>query len=244
MAWSIFSDGGGNGAAVTWADELLTQASAQWGVNVDTPGNEQFVYDWEKSEGGGGKFNPLNQGPVPGAPQLTSTGSQYGGGAADFVSVGAGITGALDYIDMPAYSGVKAGLEANQPAAARSALIASPWAASHYGNGADFSTAALPGQASAIVDTGSSSTGSTSAELTSGLNFNPLDGFGIPGAIIGSASSSVTGDIMKGGTFLLAVGAGVALIVLGLFKTADPGRSITQTAGDTAKTAATAAAVA
>jgi hypothetical protein len=235
MAWSIFTQGGGDGAAATWADDLLSQASSAWGVNVDTPGNQQFVYDWEKSEGGGGVDNPLNQGPVPGQPQLTTTGSQYGGGAADFASVDAGLQGALDYLDMPAYSGIKTNLENNQPAAARAALIASPWAASHYGNGANFSTAPLPGQASAITD--------SSANLT-GLNINPLDGFGIPGEIIGSASSGVTGDIMKGGTFLLAIGAGVALVVLGVFKTADPGKSVTQTAGHAAQTAGQTAAMA
>src|SRR5271166_362077 len=99
MAWSIFTDGGGSGAAVTWAQDLLTAIGAPLSA-----GNVQFVYDWEESEGGGGKYNPLNQGDVSGQPNLTSTGSQYGGGAADFVSWQAGITGAAAYLNMANFS--------------------------------------------------------------------------------------------------------------------------------------------
>lgn len=128
MAWSIFNQP--PGTATAWAKSLLAKIGAP-----ATPGNVQFVYDWERSEGGGGKYNPLNQGPVPGQPQLTTTGSQYGGGAADYASYAAGLTGAADYLNMPAYAGVKAALLANHTEAARSALFASPWAASHYGYG-------------------------------------------------------------------------------------------------------------
>lgn len=148
MPWSIFTDGGGDGAAVTWAKKLLAADNAP-----DTPANEQFIYDWEKSEGGGGKYNPLNQGPVPGHPELTTTGSQYGGGAADFASYDAGIQGAVDYLNMPNYTSVQAALKAGNASAARSALIASPWAASHYGNGASFSNAPLPGYTSSLIGT-------------------------------------------------------------------------------------------
>ena len=56
MAWSIFSDGGGPGAAVTWAQDLLGQIGAP-----QSTANEQVIYDWEVSEGGGGRYNPLNQ---------------------------------------------------------------------------------------------------------------------------------------------------------------------------------------
>jgi hypothetical protein len=151
VAWSIFTDGGGNGAALTWAENLLTALGAPV-----TPGNEQFVYDWEVSEGGGGKYNPLNQGPVPGQPQLTSTGSQYGGGAADYVNYQAGIQGAVDYLNMSNYTQVKADIMANNPTQAEQALFASPWAASHYGYGSTFSQEPIPGQATSLVgDTGS-----------------------------------------------------------------------------------------
>lgn len=152
MPWSIFTDGGGNGAALTWAKNLLKADGAP-----DTPANEQFIYDWEKSEGGGGKYNPLNQGPVPGHPELTTTGSQYGGGAADYANYQAGIQGAVDYLNMPNYTAVQAALKAGNAAEAKAALIRSPWAESHYGNGASFSNAPLPGQATSLIgDSGGS----------------------------------------------------------------------------------------
>jgi len=137
--WSIFKQGGGDSAAVGWAQGLLQALGAPV-----TPGNLQFVYDWEVSEGGGGKYNPLNQGPVPGQPQLTTTGSQYGGGAADFASPAAGIQGAVAYLNMGNYAGVKNALMNNDPAAARRALIASPWAGGHYGGGSGFSSKPVP----------------------------------------------------------------------------------------------------
>lgn len=140
MAWSIFREGGGDEVAVGWAQQLLTKLGAPV-----TPGNVQFIYQWEKAEGGGGKYNPLNQGPVAGHPELTTTGSQYGGGAADFASWEAGLQGAYDYLHYGHYAGVLNGLMNNNPAAARAALIASPWAASHYGNGSHWPNVTVPG---------------------------------------------------------------------------------------------------
>lgn len=153
MAWSIFTQGGGQGAAVTWAKDLLSALGVP-----QSQANIQFVYDWEVSEGGGGKYNPLNQGPVPGHPELTTTGSQYGGGAADFASWQAGIQGAVDYIHMSAYSGILQALKQSSYSGARSALIASPWAASHYGGGSGFSSAAPPGATSLATGGGDVST--------------------------------------------------------------------------------------
>ena len=49
-----------------WAVLLLQALGLQ-----ATPDRLQFVFDWEKSEGGGGAYNPLNQGPVPGHPELS-----------------------------------------------------------------------------------------------------------------------------------------------------------------------------
>src|SRR5215472_10686795 len=146
MPWSIFRDGGGPGAALTWAMDLLNRIGAP-----ATAGNKQFVYDWEVSEGGGGRFNPLNQGPVPGHPELTSTGQQYGGGAADYVSWQAGLLGASDYLHMPAYSAVLKDLRDNNPSQAEIDLWNSPWASSHYGYGAAWSHSPLPGKASALA---------------------------------------------------------------------------------------------
>lgn len=224
MAWSIFSDGGGKGSAVTWAKQLLAADNAP-----DTPATEQFIYDWEVSEGGGGKYNPLNQGPVPGHPELTTTGSQYGGGAADFASYSAGIQGAVDYLNMPNYTAVQAALKSGNAQAARSALIASPWAASHYGWGSAFSNEALPGQASALVgDTGSNGSGSNA---TGTANVIPASGgffqeflspiigglFGLPdiiGLSPGDIGTGLKNLMVRGGLIVL----GAVILIIGLVK--------------------------
>ena len=158
MAWSIFREGGGDPVAVGWAHALLRAIGAP-----ETPGNVQFVYQWEKAEGGGGKYNPLNQGPVPSHPELTTTGSQYGGGAADYASWDAGIQGAADYLNMGNYSAVKAALIANNPDQARHALWSSPWAASHYGFGSQWPNVSTPNVTPQIpgTGTGTSPTGVT-----------------------------------------------------------------------------------
>lgn len=135
MAWSIFDQPNGNLLATAWAVELLQAIGAP-----ANPSTLQMVFDWEASEGGGGKYNPLNQGPVPDNPALTSTGEQYGGGAADFVSWEAGLAGAVAYLTMPNYSAVKNALVSGDGHAAAQALWQSPWAASHYGYGANWSS--------------------------------------------------------------------------------------------------------
>ena len=150
MAWSIFTQGGGKGAAVTWANDLLDAIGAP-----KSSGNVQVIYDWEVSEGGGGKYNPLNQGPVPGHPELTTTGSQYGGGAADYASWSAGLQGAAAYLNMSNFRAIKNALVSGNSSAARNAIINSPWAASHYGHGSSFSNEAVPGTATALPGIGS-----------------------------------------------------------------------------------------
>jgi hypothetical protein len=146
MAWSIFSDGGGEGAAVTWAQDFLQALGAP-----QTQSNIAFVYQWEKSEGGGGKFNPLNQGNVPGHPELTTNqGPQFGGGANDYASWQAGIQGAVDFLHMSNYTAVLSALMKGDGASAKVALWASPWAQSHYGYGSGWNNNA-PGQASALT---------------------------------------------------------------------------------------------
>lgn len=224
MAWSIFQQGGGEGAAVTWAKQLLAADNAP-----DTPATEQFIYDWEKSEGGGGKYNPLNQGPVPGHPELTTTGEQYGGGAADFASYAAGIQGAVDYLNMPNYTAVQAALKQGNAAGARSALIASPWAESHYGYGSSFSNAALPGQASALIGdpgTGSGTSSAANVSQSSLLFGNSILGSFFNGMLSGlfgvPAGSLSIPDITKGLKNLLVRGSlilfGAIILIIGLVK--------------------------
>lgn len=166
MAWSIFKQGGGKGAAVTWANDLLDAIGAP-----KSAGNVQVIYDWEVSEGGGGKYNPLNQGPVPGHPELTTTGSQYGGGAADYASWSAGLQGASDYLSMSNFRAIKNALVSGNSSAARNAIISSPWAASHYGHGSAFSNEAVPGTATALPGIGSGTADATQVG-------NPLNSIG------------------------------------------------------------------
>lgn len=205
MAWSIFKQGGGKQVAVGWAERLLDAIGAP-----KSAGNIQFVYDWELAEGGGGKFNPLNQGPVPGHPELTSTGQQFGGGAADFVSWDAGITGAADYLNMNNYKRILSSLRANDPVGARSALIASPWAASHYSGG--FPNTPVPGGTPVLPGNGTSNT-PNNANPSSGVIPNPFD----PSTWISGFLSLVGVQDMKDlmerlGLILL----GAALIFIGL----------------------------
>lgn len=203
MAWSIFKEGGGKGVAVTWAGDLLSAIGAP-----DTPSNRQVIYDWEVSEGAGGKYNPLNQGPVPGHSELTSTGSQYGGGAADYVSWQAGIQGAADYLNMSNFKSIKNALVSGNSSAARNAIISSPWAASHYGHGSSFSTEALPGNAQALpgvsqvdVTNGSQIADSIGSSFLNGL----LKGLGLP---------DIKDMAERAGLILM----GTVLIIFGLIK--------------------------
>jgi hypothetical protein len=215
MPWSIFSDGGGAGAAATWAIDLLKKIGAPL-----TAGNEQFIFDWETSEGGGGKYNPLNQGTDTLNPALTSTGNQYGGGAADYVSWSAGLQGAADYLTFPNFSAIADDLKANNPTQARADLINSPWAASHYGGGSGFSQSPFPGKASALPgDSGSSSSSSS------------------PSGITGALTTFVK-DIEGGFVLVPLVLVGGGLIVMGAIRMTGAKQKAQAAAGGAAQTAA------
>jgi hypothetical protein len=168
MAWSIFQQGGGDNVAVAWAQQLLTRL----GVPV-TPGNTEFIYQWEKSEGGGGKYNPLNTGSVYNHPELTTTGSQYGGGANDFASWDAGLVGSAINIQTPGpdnYPAIITALRNNDPAAARQALWRSGWAASHYGYGSNWSNVALPGSSGNVIPPSYFAGGATGSNVSKGID--------------------------------------------------------------------------
>lgn len=220
MAWSIFSQGGGPGAAFTWAVNLLKDLSAP-----TTTGNEQLVFDWEESEGGGGEFNPLNQGPVPGSAQLTSSGAQFGGGAADYVSWSAGLQGAVDYLSMPSFVAIADALRQNNPSAARADIIASPWAASHYDNGASFADTPLPGQQTALAAAGGSAETPSSSSSSTPSTASALNGLGsdiktyaiVVPIVIGGAALVVWGFGRLSGSKQPKTGAAAAIGALALW---------------------------
>lgn len=219
MAWSIFKQGGGPLVAKGWAEQFLTKLGAPV-----TPGNVQFVYQWELAEGGGGKYNPLNQGPVAGHPELTTTGSQFGGGAADFASWDAGLQGAYDYLHYGHYKGVLAGLMNNDPISARNALIASPWAASHYNYGKNWpvnavvpgGTAVLPTTVASGVSDGSAASAQTVAfdATTCAWSFKSPVPLGGTTCIISKpvARSLIGGAVLSAGVLIGVVGIIVLLV--------------------------------
>lgn len=196
MAWSIFSQPNGNLLAEQYAIQALQAIGAP-----TTPGNIQFMYQWQKSEGGGGKYNPLNMGPVPGADKLTSTGQQYGGGAADYVSWNASLAGFLAYMNMPNFVPVRKALQANNPNQAKMLLWASPWAASHYGNGSAWSNASIPsldpsataaaGSAAGMAGTAWQDAQKVWGDLQGGVD--PTSALGIAGDYAGAAGTAVAG---------------------------------------------------
>lgn len=216
MAWSIFSDGGGDAYALGWAKQLLASIGAP-----ASPGNIEFIYQWEKAEGGGGKYNPLNQGPDPGKPYLTSTGSQYGGGAADYTSWAAGLEGASDYLKMPNYRDVYQNLLKNDPVAARRALWASPWASSHYGYGSSWPNVKVPGGVNPVLPVADGSSGATPAAFDS-----TTCAWGITIPIVGKtciASNTqlralIAGTIIIGSSIVLLWGT-ASLVVFAFRKT-------------------------
>lgn len=214
MAWSIFQLPNGDGEAATWADDALSQIGAP-----QSPGNEKFMYDWETSEGGGGKFNPLNQGPVPGHPGLTSTGQQYGGGAADYRSWKDGLTGFADYMGMTDYAKVKADLMNDDQARAKQDLWASPWAGSHYGYGSAWSDVAFPGK-KAPLDPSGGKVGNLKVTTTSSILPSWItDILGIiPGLnFLGNGSLDIA-DWLERGALMLFGGILMIVGIIVLFK--------------------------
>lgn len=140
MAWSIFTGPNGNASAVAYAETVLED------LKLPTTNTRiKFIYDWEKSEGGGGQFNPLNLG--AGFPGTTS-GNQYGGGAANYESLSASASGVAEQLQQPSYATVLDALDSNTftYGRAESAIEGTGWAAGHYGFGADWNTTPVPNE--------------------------------------------------------------------------------------------------
>lgn len=224
MAWSIFDQGQGDQLAVGWAQQFLTLIGAPV-----TPGNVQFIYDWEKSEGGGGKFNPLNTGPVSQHPEWTTTGEQFGGGAADYASWQAGQLGSAYYLQHyqpQGYGPILRALQNNDPASARAALIASPWAASHYDNGRSFSNDATPGGTPVLPPLANSGGSNGLSQLASdtGTNTTSDNTCAVPlplGTCLLSKSSvrGLLGAVLIGTAVLIGVVGAIILVANGLQNT-------------------------
>lgn len=205
MAWSIFSEGGGKGSAVTYAQDLLKSLGVP-----QSKQNVQFVYDWEVSEGGGGAYNPLNIGPVG---NLASSGTQYGGGAADYPSYAASIQAVTQTVKS-SYKSLYSALQQSSYSGAEQALWASPWAASHYGYGSNWSTETPPG--ATPIDLGGSVAGSdpnaSTTSLIPGISVSSLVQSAVK-ALLGMFGLSDLKDMLERAGLIIL---GFTLIILGI----------------------------
>lgn len=101
-----------------------------------TPANVSFVEGWETLEGGAfnnaAAYNPLNTSyQLPGSVSFTS--GSPGGGVQAYGSGQQGIAATAKTLLTSYYTGIVNALRGNNQTAAAEALVASPWAASHYG---------------------------------------------------------------------------------------------------------------
>lgn len=110
------------------------------GIGNDTPSQAivDFMIEWTIAEDAGPgalvRNNPLNTTQTSGAVTQTINGD----GVRGYASYEDGLAATLQTLSYGYYIGIVAALRANDPDAARQALWASPWAASHYGWGASW----------------------------------------------------------------------------------------------------------
>jgi len=125
----VIPDGGSLGTPSGFASALLAADSLP-----RTSCNLSAVMAWERAEGGGfgnqAEFNPLNTNPGPGAgwPGYNADGAWAFPNAAD------GLLYTVRTLNNGDYGGILSALRAgNSAQAVCNAIMASPWAASHYG---------------------------------------------------------------------------------------------------------------
>jgi hypothetical protein len=240
----------------TWADAEL----ADLGAPV-TPANEQFFVDWAAAEGGAGpqwgiannstSYNPINisltSGPQgygydPGTGKFWPGASPTPGNSppiAAFSDWTTGLEATAARLEEPFASSILSGLRSGT---ATEDQLAAAVGSSGWGTGA-FGVRGAPGTASGSGPQGTATatlTGANAQQAT--LNANPFDLFGIPQTFLGGAASAIWADV---GPFLaksfLVIG-GLTLVVLGLYKAADIGPKVKQSAQEAAPLAAAAAA--
>ena len=120
--------GGSLSTPAGWAHALLKDEGFP-----RTSCNMNAVMTWERFEGGGfgnqAAFNPLNVNPGPGAGWPGSNAT----GAWAFPDAGTGLKYTIRTLNNGSYGGIISALQAGDNAqAVCNAIMASPWAASHY----------------------------------------------------------------------------------------------------------------
>lgn len=125
-------------AAANWREQFAADVLAR--VGNERPSQEiiNFIVEWTIAEDvGDGAFlrnNPLNT--TQTSPD--AEGSINDDGVKDYASYQGGLDATLQTLSYGYYTEIVASLQANDAEHARMALWASPWAASHYGYGADW----------------------------------------------------------------------------------------------------------
>lgn len=236
-----------------WAQDLVTYADELGGSLPNTPGELSLISAWEQAENpvsqiGTGYYNPLNTSVRSAGGVTLANGTEPGSSfIPTFPNVIAGLEATWATLnqgpaDSPGnYSPELNALESDSPSGLVSALgtSGSIWGTSPttvgeiLGSGASTESnneggaTSITGTASSVpassAGSSSTSTAAPGATLASGLNANPLDGFGIPGILFGGvegAVSSTAGPIVtaieNGGlVFLGIIFIVIALVLVG-----------------------------
>ena len=236
---------------MTIASPLDWAHAVEAGLGLPPGGNDdQTLVKWAAAEGGAGpefgvpnnvtNYNPINVSLTSGSQGYgydPGTGKFYPGATptpgnsppiASFSDWNTGIQATVDRLQEPFAAPILAGLKAEAPVSQTAAAVASTgWGTGNFaGLSATGTQVATPGPG-----------GAGTANLT-GYNLNPLDLFGIPqtaGAAAGSAVWSAVGPFL---VKAILVSAGLAVILLGAWKAANPGVSFRQSAESGAEGAA------
>jgi hypothetical protein len=230
------STAAGGVTPVSWAEALL----ADLGAPV-TPNNIGTLTGWAGAEGGAGpqwgipnnitNFNPLNVSLTSGPQGYgydPGTGAYFPGSSptpgnnppiASFASWAQGLSATVDRLKEPFAAGILTDLQNNAPTGTTAqAVVASHWGTGLFSAGPSTGGGISPGTSPAAP--APTPTASTAANATTtGLDLNPLNGFGIPSWLFGqaeSAASSWVAPLLQGVENAGLVFLGIILIVIGL----------------------------
>lgn len=120
-----------------WAIDLL----AALGNATPTPATVAMVVEWTLAEDSGSgaieRNNPLNT-TMCGHNQITAINGDGACGVAGYATYQDGLDATIETVTQVNFEAIASALRANDAQAARLALWASPWAESHYGDGASW----------------------------------------------------------------------------------------------------------
>ena len=126
------------GAPLTERERFAVDVLAALGNTQPTVEAIAFVVAWTCAEDSGSgalaRHNPLNTTQSG----YNETHSINGDGVKGYATYDDGLAATLQTLSYGYYDGVVMGLQTNDPALALQALIASPWAGSHYNGGASW----------------------------------------------------------------------------------------------------------